>query len=61
MTFPYDKLTKHIFNWPNREDCLREWYRVYGLSSFYAKGVELINDFFTKALKSELNRLMSNL
>lgn len=61
MPFPYDKLTKHIFNWPNREECLREWYRVYGLSSFYAKGVELINDFFTKALKSELNRLMSNL
>ena len=61
MTFPYDKLSKHIFNWPNREECLHEWYRVYGQMPFYTRGVELINHFFTMALKSELNRLMSNL
>lgn len=57
----YNKVAWHIFCCPNREECLYEWDRLHRMSPYYAKGIELINDFFTRALKSELNRLMSNL
>lgn len=58
MEFPYDKLAKHIFNWPNRGDCLYEWDRVYSASPFYLQGLKEINKFFDLVMRSEVNRLL---
>lgn len=58
MAFPYDKLSKHIFNWPNRGTCLYEWSRIYGTSEFHIQGLKEINKFFDMVLRSEISRLL---
>lgn len=53
----YKILFKHIFNWPNRQMCIKEWKRLYFTAPFYAEGIEHINTFFNSVLRSEFNRL----
>lgn len=53
----YKILFRHIFNWPNREMCIKEWKRLYFGTPFYEEGITQINTFFNAVLKSEFNRL----
>lgn len=58
----YKILFRHVFNWPNREMCIREmcikeWKRLYFGTPFYTEGLEHINTFFNAVLRSEFNRL----
>lgn len=53
----YKILFRHVFNWPNRKMCIKEWNRLYFGTSFYAEGLEHINTFFNAVLRSEFNRL----
>lgn len=53
----YKTLFKHIYNWPNRKMCIREWQRLYFTAPFYEEGITHINTFFNMVLRSEFNRL----
>lgn len=53
----YKILFRHVFNWPNRKMCIREWKRLYTGTPFYVEDINHINTFFNMVLKSEFNRL----
>lgn len=53
----YTKLAKHIFNFPDRLMCLKEWDRLYATAPFYAEGKKNIQIFFNTVLRTEAKRL----
>lgn len=53
----YKILFRHVFNFPDRLMCLKEWDRLYATAPFYAEGRRNIQIFFNTVLRTEAKRL----
>ena len=53
----YKILFRHVFNFPDRLMCLKEWDRLYATAPFYTEGRKNIQIFFNTVLSTEAKRL----